>query len=79
MDFVAVMLFTKQVFHLECLLLCRIKSQPDVAYKRFVYKRTFNVILKSSKKEKITLPCHVSLFLCLSGISLGQSCQKSLT
>ena len=27
MDFVAVMLFTQQVFHLECLLLIQIKSQ----------------------------------------------------
>ena len=32
MDFLAVMLFTKQVFHLECLLLFQIKSQPGVAY-----------------------------------------------
>ena len=33
MDFVAAMLFTQQVFHLECLLLFRIKSQPGVGYK----------------------------------------------
>ena len=45
------MLFTKQVFHLECLLF-RIKSQPGVAYKSAVYKRAFNVVFKSSKNEK---------------------------
>ena len=37
MDFVAVMLFTQQVFHLECLLLFRIKS--GVACKIVVYKK----------------------------------------
>ena len=45
------MLFTKQVFHLECLLF-QIKSQPGVAYKSAVYKRAFNVVFKSSKNEK---------------------------
>ena len=45
------MLFTKQVFHLECLLF-RIKSQPGVAYKSAVYNRAFNVVFKSSKNEK---------------------------
>ena len=38
MDFEAVMLFTQQVFHLECLLLIWIKSQPGVAKKCVVYK-----------------------------------------
>ena len=45
------MLFTKQVFHLQCLLF-RIKSQPGAAYKSAVYKRAFNVVFKSSKNEK---------------------------
>ena len=45
------MLFTKQVFHLECLSF-RIKSQPGVAHKSAVYKRAFNVVFKSSKNEK---------------------------
>ena len=45
------MLFTKQVFHLECLLF-RIKSQSGVAYKSAVYKRPFNVVFKSSENEK---------------------------
>ena len=34
MDFVAVMLFSQQVFHLECLLFFWTKSQPGVAYKK---------------------------------------------
>ena len=38
MDVVAVMLFTQQVFHFECLLLFWIKSQPAVVYKSVVYK-----------------------------------------
>ena len=42
MDFVAVVLFTQQVFHLECLLLFQIKSQPRVAYKSVDYKKSFN-------------------------------------
>ena len=36
------MLFTQQVFHLECLLF-RIKSQPGVAYNGVVYKKAFNI------------------------------------
>ena len=40
MGFVAVMLFTQQVIHLECLLLIRIKSQPGVIYKSVVYKKS---------------------------------------
>ena len=40
MDFVAVMLFTQQVFRLECLLLFRVKSQPGVAYESVVYKKS---------------------------------------
>ena len=56
MDFVAVMLFTQQVFHLDGLLLFWIKSQPGVACKSVVYKRAFNFVFKSSKNEKITLP-----------------------
>ena len=38
------MLFTQQVFHLECLLLFQIKSQPGVAYESVYYKKVFNVI-----------------------------------
>ena len=47
--FLAVMLFTQQVFHLECYYYFEIKSQPDVAYKSVCYKRAFNVIFQSSK------------------------------
>ena len=39
MDVVAVMLFTQLVFHLECLLLFWIKSQPVVVYKSVAYKK----------------------------------------
>ena len=77
MDFVVVMVFTKQVFYLSCSLLFQIKSQFGVAYKSVVYKRTFNILLKSSKKEKITLLCYMSLFLCLFRISLGQCFAKN--
>ena len=34
------MLFIQQVFHLECLLLIRMKSQPGVVYKSVVYKKS---------------------------------------
>ena len=33
------MLFTQQVFHLECLLLFQVKSHPGVAYKIVAYQR----------------------------------------
>ena len=49
MDFIAVMLFTQQVFLLGCLSLFRIKSQPVVAYKCVVYKKAFNVFLVFKK------------------------------
>ena len=41
--FCSSMFFTQQVFHLECLLLFQIKSQPGVAYKSVVYKKAFNI------------------------------------
>ena len=43
MGFVAVMLFTQQVFRLECLLF-QIKSQRGVAYKSVDYKKAYNVV-----------------------------------
>ena len=45
MDFVAVMLFAQQVFHLESLILFQIKSWPGAAYKSVVYKKAFNVVV----------------------------------
>ena len=72
------MLFTKQVFHLECLLF-RIKSQPGVAYKSAVYKRAFNVVFKSSKNEKNNFAMRVYFCVYLVshwGILLEESCQK---
>ena len=52
MTFVAVMLFTQQIFHLDCLLLFWIKSQLGVAYKSIIYKKkqlTFFSLLKMKK------------------------------
>ena len=78
MDFVTVMLFTQQVFHLECLLF-RTKSQPGVAYESVACKRAFNVALRSSKNEKTTLP-HKFIFAFIScfigAIFSEKSCQK---
>ena len=65
MDFVAVMVFTQQVFRLECyfdsfwylrLLLFGIKSQPGVAYKNIFYKKACDVVVFfciMSKKYKV--------------------------
>ena len=50
------MLFTQQVFHLECLLLFQIKSQSDVAHKSVAYKKAFSINFYSSKNEEINLP-----------------------
>ena len=65
MDFVKAMLFTQQVFHLECLFFCwylglllfRIKSLPSVAYKFRLQKKQVTLFFKSSKNEETTLPC----------------------
>ena len=62
MDFVAVMFLTQQVFHLECLLLFRIKSQSDVACKSVIYKKVFSVVFRSSKNGRINLP-HEFIFV----------------
>ena len=43
MDFVAVMLFNQQVFHLGCLLIFQIKSHLGIAYQSVDYKKAFNV------------------------------------
>ena len=51
MDSVAVMLFTKQVFHLEYLLFW-IKYHSGVAYKSVAYKRAFTVVLRLLKMKK---------------------------
>ena len=79
MDFVEVMLFTQQVFRLECLLLFWIKSQPGVAYKTVVYKKVFNHVFKSSKNEEITLPHEFNFFFVwyfIGAVLLENSCQK---
>ena len=58
MEFVAIMLFSQQVFHLECflLLLFRIKSQPGVACIGIFYKTNIEHCFLVSKNEKMTLP-----------------------
>ena len=43
MDFVAVMLFNQQVFHLGCLLIFQIKYHLGIAYQSVDYKKAFNV------------------------------------
>ena len=83
MDFVAVVLFTHQVFHFiynvyfyfdsrwyPTLSLFRIKSQPGAAYKSIFYKK------KSSKNEKITLP-HEFIFVFIR-YCIGRYRRKSL-
>ena len=53
-DFVAVMLFTQQVSHLECLLLFQIESQPGIAYISDAYlKKHLKVLPKAEYSEKI--------------------------
>ena len=59
------MLFTQQVFHLECLLLFEITSQSGVAYKNADYKKGFNVVVRSSKNEEITFPHDILLIFIL--------------
>ena len=59
------------------LLLFRIKSQPGVAYKSVVYKKKHVSLIFSLLKMKKWL-CPMSLFLCLSSISMRQHCRKSL-
>ena len=78
MNFVAVMLFTQQVFHLECLLSFLIKSQHCVAYKSVDYKKVFNVVFQSSKSEEITFPheTHIVILYFIGTILLEKSCQK---
>ena len=72
-----VMLFTKDVFYLECLLLFRIKSQPEDAHKSVFYNRAFNVVFKSSKIEKITLPLEfIFVFIACNGVLIPPSKSK---
>ena len=70
MELVAVMLFTQQVFRLECLLLFRYFGL-NLSLVLFikVFKKHLTVLLSSLKLEKEL--CHMVLFLCLFGISLG--------
>ena len=46
------MLFTQQVFHIECLLFFQIESQPGVAYKSVDYKKAFEVACRVQIRKK---------------------------
>ena len=59
------------------MLLFRIKSQPALAYKTVTYEKKHVMLFLSLLKMK-KLFCHMSLFLCLCGSSLGQYCKKVL-
>ena len=52
MDFVAVVLFTQQVFHLECVLLYQIKSQSSAGYKNGDYKNHLMLFFSLLKMKK---------------------------
>ena len=72
-------LATQQVFHLECLLLFWIKSQPGIVYKSDVYKKACNIVFKSSKNENLILPnefIFVFILYFIGAILLKKSCQK---
>ena len=49
------------------------KSQPGVAYESIAYEKHMLFYGLLNMKNKL---CYLSLFLCLSCISLGQYCQK---
>ena len=86
MDFVAVILFTQQVFHLECLFLFTYFDTWDCYY--FGLNPSLVLLIKVSFiKQHVMLffsllkmkkqLCHLSLVLYLSGISLERYCRKS--
>ena len=88
MDFVALMLFTQslyKVFQLECLILLIIEiiiilnqiSAWSCLSKFFLQKKHAMFFLSLLKRKKEL--CHMKLFLCSSGISLGRYCKKILT
>ena len=58
------------------MLLFQIKSPPDVGYKSVVYKKACTIVFSLSKNEEITFAAWV--YFCLSAISLGRYCRKSL-
>ena len=54
----------------------RLNLSQVLLTKVLLIKNAYNVVFQSSKNEEKILPNE--LFLCLSGISLGQYCRKSL-
>ena len=73
------------MFQLECLILLIIEiiiilnqiSAWSCLSNFFFIKKPVTFFLSLLKKKKEL--CHMKLFLCLSGISLGRYCQKILT
>ena len=76
MDFVAVMLFTQQVFYLDCLLL-RLNLSLVLLIKVLIIKKHF--VFQCSKNEEITFP-HEFIFIFIpyfiGTILSKKSCQK---
>ena len=76
MDFVAVILFTQQVFYLDCLLL-RLNLSLVLLIKVLIIKKHF--VFQSSKNEEITFP-HEFIFIFIpyfiGTILSKKSCQK---
>ena len=91
MDFVAIMLFTQQVFHIQYLFFFQIilihalllfgrKSQPDVSYKVLLIKEcsVLSVVLYSCRHEEITVP-HEFIFVfnpCNTGEILAKNVKR---
>ena len=85
MDFVAVMLFAQQVFHLECLfiyfysfwylrlLLFWIKPQPGVAYKCCLWKRKCWGVRKKYKKGVVYRRWSLNLLHTILYVCIGNS------
>ena len=91
MYFVAVMLFTHQVFHLKCLFFFLLLLIRDTCYyfgsnlrlvllmKVLFMKKVCNVVFQSSKNEEMTLP-HEFIFLLIRyfiGTKLSRKFVKS--
>ena len=82
MDFVAVMLFTQLANHFDCLfflffLMLEIVIIWDQTSGWCCLLNACSNVFSSCKNGEII--CHMSLFLCLSGISLERHCQKKLS
>ena len=72
------MLFTLQVFHLQCLFFFRLLLILEIVslIKVLLIKIARNIVISLLNMKKFFF--HISLFLCLSSISLGRYCQKNV-